>query len=183
MGMTRKQINRYIESMMQEAQNKVKEHIELEHEARKRDLMQKHNLKNRVESIKEDLFKVEAKINSIIKDFSNDGVIKDEYWRTPIGLVMAAANMMSDRNFYDNQFDPDCDKQYQALEKFKEESLKSVRVNYITLRENTLLMTPAEAEKYLISLGFVLPSQDESAAIMKPLNEKFLIAKGVKSDE
>ena len=183
MGMTRKEINRYIEAMMQEAQHKVKEDIQSEHEARKQNLMQKHYLKNRVEAIREDLFRVEEKINAIIKDFSNDGIIKSDYWNTPIGHIKTAANMMNERGFYDNQFDLDRDNAYQSLEKFKEESLRSVRSNYSTLRENTLLMTPAKAEEYLISLGFVLPSEDESTAIMKPLNEKFLIAKGVKSNE
>ncbi|SFN50590.1 hypothetical protein [Proteiniclasticum ruminis] len=183
MGMTRKEINKYIEAMMQEAQRNVKEHIESEHESRKQNLMNKYDLKNRVEDIREDLFKVEEKINAIIKDFSNDGVIKHDYWRTPIGLVMAAANMMSSQDFYNNQFDPSKDDAYRALEKFKEESLKSVRVNYSALRENTAFMPPIKAEEYLISLGFILPNDGESTAIMKPLNEKFLIAKGVKSDE
>ena len=49
MGMTRKEINRYIEAMMQEAQRKVKEQIESEHESRKQNLMNKHDLKNKVE--------------------------------------------------------------------------------------------------------------------------------------
>ncbi len=183
MGMTRKEINRYIEAMMQEAQRKVKEQIDSEYEARKQILMKKYDLENRVESIREDLFKAEEKINAIIKDLSNDGVMKNDYWRTPIGLVMAASNMMNERDFYLHQFDSDYDQVYQSLMKFKDESIQAVRSNYNILRENTALMTPAKAEEYLISLGFVLPSQDESAAIMKPLNEKFLIAKGVKSDE
>lgn len=183
MGMTRKEINKYIEAMMQEAQRKVKEQIESEHEARKCGLMQKYDLENRVEAIGEDLLKVEEKINAIIKDFANDGIIESRYWNSPLGYIKTAANMMDERSFYDSQFDLDSDRAYQSLEKFKEESLRSVRSNYSTLRENTLLMTPVKAEEYLISLGFVFPSEDESAAIMKPLNEKFLIAKGVKSDE
>lgn len=178
MGMTRKEINRYIEAMMQEAQLKVKEQIDSEYESRKQNLMKKYDLENRVESIREDLFKVEGKINAIIKDFSNDGVIKHDYWRTPIGLVVAASNMMNERDFYSHQFDSDYDQVYQSLMKFKDESIKAVRSNYNTLRENTALMTPAKAEEYLIGLGFVLPSDDKQSNIMKPLDEKFLIAKG-----
>ena len=183
MGMTRKEINRYIEAMMQEAQRKVKEDIQSEHEARKQNLMQKHDLKYRLDSIREDLLKVEEKINMIIKDFSGDGIVKSDYWNTPIGLVRSATNQMNEKDFYAGQFNLDGDKAYQSLMKFKDESIQAVRSNYNILRENTVLMTPAKAEEYLISLGFVLPSDDESAAIMKPLNEKFLIAKGVKSDE
>ena len=61
--------------------------------------------------------------------------------------------------------------------KTTKETTKKIRIKTIrTIKTN-------KAEEYLISLGFVLPIDDESAAIMKPLNEKFLIAKGVKSDE
>lgn len=178
--MNAKERNRYIEHLMVQAQTKVRQECAAKQDARRNELEVKYNLEDRIAKIREEVFSIEAKLSEIAREFLvSEGIHPVDYWRTPLGITSLLGNMLSPQDFMINQFELfKTDKVLSSIQNFENDSIKQITATYNTVRENASSLSPASAEEYMRSLGFDIPEDEVKRAIMKPIDDRFLIVKG-----
>lgn len=176
--MTRGQLNKFIEEQKLLALKKVKQDCLQAKEGRKTEIALSIDLYENLINIEDHLNSALTIIKEVIK---KSGLATDprHHWGIK-SHIETAIGITSIDTVFEQDINLNLDKKYRQIDDLEAKSKASINESYTTLQMNCKIYpNTKEAILYLQSLGFSIPDADKPPVqLMKPIDTRFLIAKG-----